>query len=60
MKNSLIDILRKTLVRLEDSSQIRQDDPALTEVKTKLLLAIAELELRRAGDFDSNRRAFAS
>lgn len=51
MVPSLIEILRRTLRQVEEQAQIAQDDPALTEIKSNLVLAIAELEVSK--DYES-------
>jgi hypothetical protein len=49
----LLRLLRSTLDRLEQTEGLQHDDPALIEIKSSILLAIAELELNR----DSTARA---
>ena len=48
IRPALIDLLRSTLRRLEASEGLRPDDPALIEIKSHILRAIAELELQRS------------
>lgn len=48
IRPALVDLLRSTLRRLEASEDLRPDDPALLEIKSHILRAIAELEIRRA------------
>lgn len=49
----LVRLLRSTLDRLERAEGLRHDDPALVEIKSSILRAIAELEINR----DSAARA---
>ncbi len=42
---SLIDILRNTLLRLEETATIQQDDPAVIQLKRHIIQSIAELEV---------------
>jgi len=49
----LLRLLRSTLDRLERAEGLQHDDPALIEIKSSILLAIAELEMNR----DSTARA---
>jgi hypothetical protein len=48
----LVRLLRSTLERLERTEGLQPDDPALAEIKSSILRAIAELEIR-----DSTPRA---
>jgi hypothetical protein len=45
---SLVEILSSTLQRLEESADLRQDDPAVIELKRHILRTIAELEVAKA------------
>ena len=45
MRETLIDILQRTIAYLERSSGLSPDDPFLAEIKTNLLLMIAALEV---------------
>lgn len=45
----LVDLLRSTLQRLEESEGIRPNDPAYLELKSSILRSIAELEIERFG-----------
>lgn len=45
---SLAEILQSTLQRLEETSDLRQDDPAVIELKKHIVRAIAELEITKA------------
>jgi hypothetical protein len=45
---SLIDVLRSTFKQLEQTIELRPDDPALRELKRSILTAIAELEVRKS------------
>lgn len=47
IRPGLIDVLRSTLRHLEVAEGLRPDDPALIEIKSHILRAIAELELKR-------------
>ena len=47
---SLVEILRSTLQKVEDSSDLRQDDPAVIELKKHIVRAIAELEVTKASN----------
>jgi hypothetical protein len=40
-------ILRNTLQRMEDCGTFQNDDPALIHLKRRLVLAIAELEVKK-------------
>jgi hypothetical protein len=42
---SIIDILRKTLRRLEESQEISQEDPAFMYLRSQIVRSIAELEV---------------
>jgi len=44
---TLIDVLRSTLLSLEQSREAKADDPALQEFKRSLLRLIADLQLRK-------------
>lgn len=44
---TLIDLLRSTLKRLEETPGVGPDDPKLVEVKNSILRSIAELEVRK-------------
>lgn len=48
IRPALIDLLRSTLRRLEQTEDLRPDDPALLEIKSHILRAIAELEILRS------------
>jgi hypothetical protein len=41
----LIDILRSTLSKLEQSSSMAPDDPALAHIRSSIARSIAELEI---------------
>lgn len=43
--NQLAEVLRETIKRLEQGSDVSPDDPALIELKRIILLRIAALEL---------------
>lgn len=43
----LVDVLRSTLQHLEETEELKPDDPALQEIKATILRAIAELEIVR-------------
>jgi hypothetical protein len=45
---SLIDVLRSTFEQLEQTIELRPDDPALRELKRSILIAIADLEGQKA------------
>ncbi len=45
----LVDLLRSTLRRLEESEGISPNDPAYLELKNSILRSIAELEIERFG-----------
>lgn len=47
IRHTLVDVLRSTLRHLEESEELQPDDPALHEIKTTILRAIAELEISR-------------
>ncbi|MFP5204481.1 MAG: hypothetical protein ACLGSH_03905 [Acidobacteriota bacterium] len=49
----LVRLLRSTLDRLERAEGLQRDDPALIEIKSSILRAIAEIEIQR----DSGGRA---
>jgi hypothetical protein len=44
---TLIDLLRSTLRRLEENPELDPNDPQLQELKSFILLSIAELDLRK-------------
>ena len=50
---SIIDILRNTLHRLEQSEDFRQEDPAVIELKRHIIQSIAEFEIMRTPQEDS-------
>jgi hypothetical protein len=50
---TLIDLLRSTLKQMERDEEFSPDDPAAMELKASLLRAIAELELRKAGNISA-------
>jgi hypothetical protein len=41
----IIDILAWTLCKVEEDAKLKQDDPAVLELKKQVLLTIAELEV---------------
>jgi hypothetical protein len=45
---SLIDVLRSTFEQLEQTIELRPDDPAVRELKRSVLAAIAELEVQKS------------
>ena len=45
---SVSDILRSTLLKLEQTADFRQDDPAVIELKRHIVRSIAELERVRS------------
>jgi hypothetical protein len=47
---TLIDLLRSTLRRLEENSELDPADPQLRELKGSILRSIAELEIQKTGD----------
>jgi hypothetical protein len=49
MPSNLIEVLRKTLERLEEHEELNPNDPAVIELKRHLLRIIAELEIARLG-----------
>jgi hypothetical protein len=49
---SIVDILRNTLRRLEQSHDFRQDDSAVIELKRHIVQSIAELEVMHSADWD--------
>jgi hypothetical protein len=60
---SVVDILRSTLLKLEQMPDFRQDDPAVIELKRHIVRSIAELEIARSVDADSDfgrQHAFAA
>jgi hypothetical protein len=44
----LISVLRKTVEGVEEALKLNPDDPAMVELKTSLLRALAELEIKQA------------
>jgi hypothetical protein len=48
IRPALAELLRSTLQHLEETENLSSDDPALLEIKSHILRAIAELEIRRA------------
>lgn len=44
----VIDILRSTLKKLEQSQELASDDAALAELRNTIMRSIAELEIARA------------
>jgi hypothetical protein len=45
--NTVVEVLRSALMRIERTDEFDPNDPALSEVKRSILLSIAELEMRR-------------
>ena len=45
---SLVEILRVTLHELERAEELREEDPAIHELKNSLVRAVAELSIQRA------------
>ena len=43
----IIDILRRTLQRLEETAGLVSDDPAVIELRRHIVQSIAELEINR-------------
>lgn len=59
---SVADILRSTLLRLEQTPEFRQDDPAVIELKRHIVRSIAELEIAKSAHADAefgDEHAFA-
>lgn len=48
IRRELVEILRSTLRHLEETEDLQPDDPALLEIKSSILRAIAELEIMRS------------
>ncbi len=48
IRRELLELLRSTLQHLEETEDLRPDDPALLEIKSSILRAIAELEIMRS------------
>lgn len=46
---NLIELLSATLHDLEQSEELRQEDPAIHELRSSLVRAIAELSIQRTG-----------
>ena len=46
--DQLVDVLRATLVQVEQASGVSPDDPALTALRNIVLQRIADLELEKA------------
>jgi hypothetical protein len=57
---NIIDILHSTLNQLEDTPDLRNNDPAVVALKRDVVLTIAELEitkaLRQLQEMDSHQR----
>jgi hypothetical protein len=49
----LIDLLRSTLTKLEQSHELASDDAALAELRNTIVRSIAELEIARARKADA-------
>lgn len=47
IRSTLVDVLRSTLRHLEETEELRPDDPALLEIKNTIVRAIADLEISR-------------
>jgi hypothetical protein len=47
----ILDILRNTLFRLEQTPEFRGDDPAVIELKRHIVRSISEMEVIRASQF---------
>lgn len=47
IRPTLVDVLRSTLRHLEETEELRPDDPALLEIKSSIVRAIADLEISR-------------
>jgi len=43
----LIEVLRKTLAKVERSTELAPDDPSLQDLKRRVLLLIAKLESQK-------------
>jgi hypothetical protein len=57
--SSIEQILCNTLKRLAESSEFRQDDPAVNELKRHIVRSIAELEVAKSSQADSNDHEYA-
>lgn len=53
---SLTDLLQSTLERLEQTSEFRQDDPAVIELKRHIVRSIAELEIAKSAHTDHGKQ----
>jgi hypothetical protein len=60
-KPSLVNILRNTLLQVEEEVEAREDEPAVSELRKQIALTVAEVELikdRRSAVAEGEPRLF--
>jgi hypothetical protein len=44
---TLVEVLRSTIVRVEQSADLHPDDPAIVELKSSIVRSVTELEIAK-------------
>ena len=44
---TLVEVLRSTIVQVEQSADLRPDDPAIAELKSSIVRSVTELEIAK-------------
>jgi hypothetical protein len=60
VSHNLVEVLRSTIVQVEQTADLRPDDPAIVELKNSIVRTVAELEiakLQKSTPKDQRRRA---
>jgi hypothetical protein len=47
ISHSLVEVLRSTIVQVEQNADLRPDDPAIVELKSSIVRTVAELEIAK-------------
>jgi hypothetical protein len=47
VSDNLVEVLRSTIVQVEQSADLRPDDPAIVELKNSIVRTVAELEIAK-------------
>jgi hypothetical protein len=45
VSDRLFEVLRSTIVQVEETADLRADDPAIVELKSSIVRTVAELEI---------------
>jgi hypothetical protein len=47
VSHSLVEVLRSTIAQVEQTADLRPDDPAIVELKSSIVRTVAELEIAK-------------